>query len=161
MALGSKAEAKRLWQETRLTQAQIGEKVQRSASTIGRWGNTEHWGPRPGDVGKAPREPNFSRRRANRSIAKRMHNIIIRKLDLMEKGLEDGTLSVEEAERHSKSISSMVGGYGKVNEAPHAEKKRKRSKADVIIDDVARLQLEIIERFERIQRRREAARGSE
>ena len=92
-----------------------------------------------------------------------MHNIIIRKLDLMEKGLEDGTLSVEEAERHSKSISSMVGGYGKVKEAPRAEKKGKRGKADAIADDdaVERLQREIIERFERIQRRREAARGSE
>ncbi len=161
MALDPKAEAKRLWQGSTLTQVQIGKATGRSASTIGRWGNGENWGPRPGAVGKAPREPNFSRKRANRSIAKRMHNIIIRKLDQMEKGLEDGTLSVEDEERLSKSVSTMVGGFGKVTEPPHGEKKRKRGKVDAIIGDVARLQLEIIERFERIQRRRDAARGSE
>ena len=115
---------------------QIGKATGRSASTIGRWGN-ERIGGHAGAVGKAPREPNFSRKRANRSIAKRMHNIIIRKLDQMEKGLEDGTLSVEDEERHSKSVSTMVGGFGKVTEPPHGEKKRKRGKADAIIGDVA------------------------
>lgn len=164
MALDARAEAKRLRHTTNLTQAEIGKRVNRHASTIARWAAEDGWERRPGTENKPPREPNFSRKRANLAIAKGMHKVIIRKLDEMENGLENGTLSVDDAERTSKLIGSMVSGYGKVTETPHAEKKRKRGKADAetkVADEVERLQREIIERFERIERRREAARGSE
>jgi hypothetical protein len=162
MTLDLQAEAKRLWQESTLTLEEIGKVVGRHASTVARWGSTFEWGPRPGAEGQPPRQANFSWRRADQQMAKRIHRIIIRKLDLMEEGLEAGTLSAEDAEQESKSIASMIGGYGKVREAPNGKKERKRGKAVAgVVDDVARLHLEIIERLERIERRRNAARGSE
>jgi hypothetical protein len=164
MGFDAIAKARELWETTTATQAEIGKAVGRSAATISRWAKTYNWKARPGAEGKPPREPNFSRKRANLAIAKGMHKVIMRNLDDMEKGLEVGTLAPADAERKSKTIASMIGGYGKVTETPHAEKKRKRGKADAeikAVDEVERLQREIIERFERIERRREAARGSE
>src|SRR5688572_23137504 len=118
----AKAEARVLFETTNQTQAEIAKAVGRSVSTISRWAARENW-QRPGEKNKPPREANFSRRRANLAIAKGMHKVIIRKLDEMENGLENGTLSVDDAERTSKIIGSMVSGYGKVTETPHAEKK--------------------------------------
>jgi hypothetical protein len=159
----AKAEARVLFETTNQTQAEIAKAVGRSVSTISRWAALENW-QRPGEKNKPPREPNFSRKRADLAIAKRMHKIIMRNLDEMEQGMENGTLAPADAERKSKATAVMIGGYGKVTETPNAEKKRKRGKSAAelgAVDDIERLQREIIERFERIERRRDAARGSE
>ena len=159
----AKAEARVLFETTNQTQAEIAKAVGRSVSTISRWAARENW-QRPGEKNKPPREPNFSRRRAGVAIGKRIHSFIIRKLDEMEKGMEDGTLTPEAAESGSKMISSMIGGFDKAVPNPNEGSKRRRGADDgkpAAVDEVARLQREIIERFERIERRREAARGSE
>ena len=159
----AKAEARVLFETTNQTQAEIAKAVGRSVSTISRWAALENW-QRSGEKNKPPREANFSRKRADLAIAKRMHKIIMRNLDEMEQGMENGTLAPADAERKSKTTAAMIGSYGKVRETPNAEKKRKRGADDgkpAVVDDVARLQREIVERFERIERRMEAARGSE
>jgi hypothetical protein len=158
----AKAEARVLFETTNQTQVEIGKAVGRSAATISRWAAFENW-QRPGADGKPPREANFSRKRADLAIAKRMHKIIMRNLDEMEQGMENGTLAPADAERKSKAMAVMIGGYGKVKEAPNAARKPKRGKSAGLgtIADVERLQREIVERFESIERRREAARGSE
>jgi hypothetical protein len=158
----AKARAHVLVTTTNQTQAEIAKAVGRSVTTICRWIARESW-LRPGTEDKPPREPNFSRKRADLAIAKRMHKVIMRNLDEMEQGIESGKLTPADAERKSKALASMIGGYGRVKEAPDAAKASKRGKTVKAgsIDDRERLQREIIERFARIERRREAARGSE
>jgi hypothetical protein len=156
------AKAYGLFKTTRMTVAAIGAAVGRSASTITRWAEQFEWGARPGAEGKPLRAPNFSRKRANRNMAKGFYQLIMRYLDTMEQGLKECSLTPEKAEQTAKLLAPLVSSYGKVdaNEAADAKTKGKRSKA-AGVDDVERLQREIVERLERIQSRRLAQRGSE
>ena len=78
--------------------------------------------------------------------------------------MDSGVLTSPDLERDSKTIGLMVIGVEKIVPRSEEEKVSKRDAVEAAPlaedDDVARLQLEIIERIERIQRRREAARGS-
>ena len=103
---------------------------------------------------------------ARAGIAQRLCNLINKKLDQMEKDMDSGALGSSDLERDTKSVGAMMSGMDKVLAPADADKKQKTKDAaapevDACLDDCARLQREIIERFERIERRREAARGSE
>jgi hypothetical protein len=75
----------------------------------------------------------------------------------MVKGMQSGELSSADLEHDTKMVGSMIGGLQKLVAAPEEGKFRNPKLAKVgAVDEVERLQREIIERFERIQRRREA-----
>ena len=79
----------------------------------------------------------------------------------METDMQSGELSSADLERDAKSVASMIGGMEKVVNGPDEDKERTPRAASVAaVNDVERIHREIIERFERIQRRREAERGS-
>ncbi len=98
-------------------------------------------------------------------IAQRLCNVINRKLDQMEKDMQSGELSSADLERDAKTIASMIGGMQKVTPTPDEDKVSKPDAARVATvdnaEEVERLQREIVERFERIQSRREAEGGSQ
>jgi hypothetical protein len=74
-------------------------------------------------------------------------------------------LSSADLDRDAKAIASMIGGMQKVVPVPDEDKVSKpddaRCAAVANTDEVERLQREIIERFERIEKRRQAERGSQ
>jgi hypothetical protein len=92
-------------------------------------------------------------------IKRRMCKVINRKLREMEQGMQMGTLEPAELERNSKVVASMIGGLQKVG-GPEEDKVSDAQAANGgANDEVERLQRDIVERFERIQRRREAEAG--
>jgi hypothetical protein len=153
------------YEESSLTVAAIGEKYGCSASYVSRMARTHGWILRTQRLGRTPRAPAVLSQQARALIAHRMCSIINKKLDQMEKDMDSGVLTSPDLERDSKTIGSMVIGVEKIVPRSEEDKESKRDAAEaapVAEDDaVERLQREIIERFERIQRRRDAARGSE
>ena len=93
---------------------------------------------------------------------------ITTKLEQMEKGMTSGELSSADCERDAKAVGSMLGGLQKVTATVQdADEERQPKSASsaasaapaTVLGEAERLHREIIERFERIQRRREAERG--
>ncbi|NSL71205.1 hypothetical protein C6Y62_05145 [Hyphomicrobium sulfonivorans] len=104
-----------------------------------------------------PRKP------ATKIIAQRLCKVINRKLDQMEKDMASGALSSADLERDAKTVASMIGGMQKVVQVPGEDKVMKPDDANAgagNAHEVERLQREIIERFEQIERRRASERGS-
>jgi hypothetical protein len=93
-------------------------------------------------------------------IKRRMCKVINRKLKEMEQGMQSGDMKPAELERHTKVVTSMIGGLQKVGGPEESEGKVAQADNGGGNDEVERLQREIVERFERIQKRREAERGS-
>ena len=151
--------------ESDLTVEQIGLKYGRSSSFICRLAREGGWLMRSERMGWRPRSGSVPSHMAREAIAKRLARFINSKLDHLEIGMQNGTLSPDDAERGAKSVATIIGGFDKVMARPELpdEDKRKTGQHDNVgsVDAIERLQREIIERFERIQRRREAARGSE
>jgi hypothetical protein len=152
------------YEESDLTVEQIGLKYDRSPSYICRLAREGGWLMRSERLGRRPRSVASASLMAREVIAQRLSRVINKKLDQMEKGMESGSLSPEDAERGAKTVGSMIGGFDKVvarQDRPDEDKQRTSPAATPgSIDEVERLQREIIERFERIQRRRETERGS-
>jgi hypothetical protein len=163
MALDAATEAaiKLEYEESDLTLEAIGEKHGRSGAWVCKLAKLRGWKRRrPPVVSALPPRPR--RPRNHRALMdRRMCNVINRKLKQMETGMKDGTLSPADLERDAKVVGSILGGFGRMK-APTEGDKVLNPKADKagVADDVERLQREITERFERIQRRREAERGS-
>ena len=153
------------YEESSLTVIAIGEKYGVSPSYVSRMARTHGWILRTQRLGRTPRMPAVLSQEARALIAHRMCGIINKKLDQMEKDMDSGVLTSPDLERDAKTIGSMVIGVEKIVPRHEENKVSKRDAAEAapLADDdaVERLQREIIERFERIQRRREAARGSE
>ena len=153
------------YEESGLTVAAIGEKYGHSPSYISRLARIHGWILRTQRLGRTPRMSAVLSQQARALIAHRLCSIINKKLDQMEKDMDSGVLTSPDLERDSKTIGSMVVGVERIVPRLEEDKVSKRDAAEAapLADDdaVMRLQLEIIERFERIQRRREAARGSE
>ena len=149
------------YEESDLTVVKIGLKYDRSPSYISRLAREECWLLRSERLGRRPRSGPPRSVLAREAIAQRLSRVINKKLDQMEQGMETGELSAEEAERGAKMVGSMLGGFERVAAAPEEDNVRnsKAANADTA-DEVERLQREIIERFERIQRRREIEGGS-
>lgn len=152
------------YEESDLTVAQIGLKHGRSPSYICRLAREGGWLMRSERLGRRQRSGASLTLQAREAIAQRLSRVINKKLDQMEKGMESGSLSPEDVERGAKTVGSMIEGLDKVvarQDRPDEDKQRKPRAADAAaVNEVERLQREIIERFERIQRRREAERGS-
>jgi hypothetical protein len=154
------------YEETDLTIITIGKKHGCSTSYICRLARNRGWLLRSIRLGRTPRTPVAVSEAARAGIAQRLCSLINKKLDQMEKDMESGALGSSDLERDTKSVGAMMSGMDKVMAPADADTKQKTKdaaaqEADAGLDEVARLQREIVERFERIERRREAARGSE
>jgi len=156
------AEIERLHRENKLTLAQIGERFGCTATYISALARRRGWLMRSEMLGRAPRKTTAaSTPKARAALAHRLCDVINQKLDQMEKDMQSGELSSADLERDAKSVASMIGGMEKVVTGPDEDKERQpRAAAIAAVNDVERIHREIIERFERIQRRREAERGS-
>lgn len=152
------------YEESDLTVVAIGLKFGRSPSYICRLAREGGWLLRSERLGRRPRSSSSAILQAREAIAHRLSRVINKKLDQMEKGMESGSLSAEDVERGAKTVGSMIGGLDKVvarQDRPDEDKQRTSPATNTgAVNEVERLQREIIERFERIQRRREAERGS-
>jgi uncharacterized protein YjcR len=151
------------YEESDLTVEKISLKYGCSPSYISRLAREGGWLLRSERLGRRSRSNPSISLQAREAIAQRLSRVINKKLDQMEQGMESGELSAEDAERGAKTVASMIGGFDKVvvrAEGPDEEEKRASQATDPgTVDEVERLQREIVERFERIQRRREAERG--
>lgn len=153
------------YEESSLTVAAIGDKFGVSASYVCRQARERGWLMRTDRLGRRPRTTAPLSGVGRALIAHRLCGVINKKIDQMEKDMESGELSSADLERDAKTIGSMIGGMHKVVPVPGEDKVSKpdvaRTAAVENADEVERLQREIIERFERIQSRREAERGSQ
>jgi hypothetical protein len=152
------------YEESALTLAQMERKYGYSASFICKLAREGGWLMRSERMGWRSRTGSLASHRAREGIALRLARFINSKLDHLEIGMQNGTLSPDDVERGAKSVATVIGGLDKVIARPELLDEDKRTMAqhhNADDDEVERLQLEIIERFERIQRRRDAARGSE
>jgi len=151
------------YEESSLTVVAIGEKYKVSPSYVCRLARERGWMMRTHRLGRRPRTTAPSAM-ARELIAHRLGGLINKKLDQMEKAMESGELGPADLERDAKTVGSMIGGLQKVVPVPEEDKVSKLDVAQPAstdnADEVERLQREIIERFERIERRRHAEGGS-
>ena len=153
------------YEESSLTVDQIGAKYHCSPSYVSRCAREKGWILRTQRLGRAPRLASTLSQQARLLIAHRMCGIINKKLDQMEKDMDSGVMSSADLELASKTIGTMVVGMERMAPWPVADKVSNPDAAQAAVpsegDAVERLHLEIVERLERIERRRNAARGSE
>jgi len=159
------------YEETTLTLVRMGEKFGLAPSYISRLARTGGWRMRSERMGRKPRGKAPLSTEGRALIAHRLRGVLNKKLDQMEKDMESGKLDAADLERDAKSVTHMITGLDKVTtSADGGAKQRSRGEKSAgtgansdaaDLAEVERLQREIIERFERIQRRRDAEGGSE
>lgn len=165
LSAATKARVRRDYEQSDLTLVAIGIKYDRSPSYISQLARKEGWALRSLRPGKRTRSRLPVSRALRAAIARRLCDVVNRKLEQMEKDMQSGALSSADLERDAKSIGAMIGGVQKVVPGPNEDKVSRPD--DILPDgaaeasDIERLQREIVERFERIQRRRQAEGGSE
>ena len=164
MALTPEAEAEvaRLYLANELTLEEIGARYAMSAPAVCKLANRRGW-PKRSELAGAARRQRVVISRALEQVMMRMCGAMNAKLEQMEKGMQAGELGSEEFERDSKAIAALAAVTQKaLATGPDAKKERqpKSTEPAAPADEVERLQREIIERFERIQRRRELEAGS-
>ncbi len=102
---------------------------------------------------------------AKAKLIRRLYDTISMMLEQMEADMRSGQLKAQDVERGGKSMAAMIGSLTKAAATePDGDAKQKpetTEPAAAVADEVARLQREIIERFESIQRRRDAEAGSQ
>jgi hypothetical protein len=158
------AEIKCLYGDRSITVAEIGRRHNRSAASISQLARKQGWPMRRGEQREA------QRREARARLAAKLCKAITTKLEQMEKAMRRGELCPADCEREAKSVGSMVGSMEKVlTTVPHAEERQPQPASAGASEDTSdgpstgeaeRLHREIMERFERIQRRRDAEAGS-
>jgi hypothetical protein len=152
------------YEESSMTVEAIGQKYGVAATYISRLARTRGWLMRSIRMGRRARVGAPLTVSGRAFIAQRLCGVINKKIDQMEQDMQSGVLSPADLERDAKTVASMIVGMEKVATATDGEKKHKGQGGDVAeagsVDEVERLQREIIERFESIQRRREAEAGS-
>ena len=151
------------YEESSLTVVAIGEKYGISAPYVSRIARERGWILRTQRLGRRPRTKSPMSNAGRALISHRLCGVINRKLDQMENDMESGALSSADLERDAKTIASMIGGMQKVGPVQTEDKVSKfdavRPAAVADTDEVERLQREIVERFEQIERRRAAEAG--
>jgi hypothetical protein len=157
------AEIGRLYREDKLTLAAIGRPYGLSPAAISQLARRQGWPMR-----RAARDTVALDRAARARLAAKLCKSITKKLQQMEKGMKSGELGSADFERDAKAVASMIGGMEKVAATvPDADEERQPKSASAGASEAPgaseaeRLHREIIERFERIQRRRNAEAGSQ
>ena len=156
------AEIKRLYLGDEVTLTEIGARYGISASAVSRIARRYGWLMRTVRRGYVLRHSVPSTPKALELVVHQLCEAIITKLKQMEAQMQGGSLSSEDFERDAKSVGQMVGSVFKAKTTvPDGDKTQKPNAAEPdAAPDVERIQREIIERFERIQERRDAEAGS-
>jgi hypothetical protein len=166
MALDERAvaEIKILHQACELTLAEIGARCGISATAVSHLARKEGWTPRSQLLGHAARSFRPATLQMRARLVRRFYDVMNKKLDQMEKAMAADKLSAEEFEREGKTTAAMFGSVAKAVAESDGEKRQKPKASEPApvsaSDEAERLHREIIERFERIQKRRNAEAGS-
>jgi len=157
------AEIKRLHQANELTLAEIGARFGLAATTVSKLARVHGWPSRSQLQGRAPPSFRPATGRTQAKLVRRLFDTISAMLEQMEAGMKSGKLTAQDFERAGKSVAAMIGGLSKATatEPDGDEKQTPNTEPAAAADEAERLHREIIERFERIQRRRDAEAGSE
>jgi hypothetical protein len=157
------AEIKCLHQANELTLAEIGALFAISASTVAKLARRYGWTSRSELIGRV--RPSFRSvtAQAKARLIRRLYDTISMMLEQMEADMRSGKLKAQDVERAGKSMAAMIGSLTKATATePDGDAKQKpETEPAAVANEVARLQREIIERFESIQRRRDAEAGSQ
>lgn len=155
------AEIKQHYCANKLTVAEIGLRYGRSPSGISQLARRKGWPPRLVHHGESPAKRLALLRQARDGMLLRYYGTMSRHFEQMEADLARGGLSPDEVERRAKSMRSMHGAVENVEKVSaagaHADQDPQPSLPAP--DDTAeaeRIRREIMERFERIQRRWDA-----
>jgi hypothetical protein len=157
------AEIKRLHQACELTLDEIGERFGIAGATVSKLARVHGWTPRCELLGR--KSPSFrpvgARKRAR--LLRRLYDTMSMMLEQMEADMKSGNLKAQDLERVGRSMAAMIASVSKATATePDGDKKQTTSTAKPApVSEVERIHREIIERFERIQRRRNAEAGSE
>jgi hypothetical protein len=156
------AEIERLYRADTQTLVQIGARYGLEPTAISRLARTHGWPMRYERMGRKPRHVIPSTPKVRAMLALRLCDVIKLKLEQMEADMASGELSSQDYERDAKAVAAMIGSVDRTHTTdPDAKKTPKPQSAEpAAVSDVERIHREIIERFERIQRRRNAAGGS-
>jgi hypothetical protein len=156
-------EIKVLYLDSDETLAQIGARYGVTAPAISQLARRRGWPMRydRNDV-RLPGADVLQHVRAH--VAQRMGAALVVKLRKMEAAMRSGKLSSQDFERDAKSVAAMMIGFDKTT-AGHEDNNKTAKSAGAgepePLDEAERLHREILERFDRIQRRRDAEGGSE
>jgi hypothetical protein len=131
-------------------------------TSISRLARTNGWPMRYERMGRKPRHVIPSAPKVRAMLALRLCDVITKKLEQMEADMAGGELSSQDYERDAKAVAAMIGNVDKAQTTdPDAKKTPTPQSAEpAAVSDAERLHREIIARFERIQRRRNAQGGS-
>jgi hypothetical protein len=160
------AEMKRLHQANELTLTEIGVRFGLSASMVSKVARQNGWPSRTELKGRSPRTLQWVTERARTRLVRRLYETIGMMLEQMEADMKGGNLKAQDFERVGKSVAAMIGGLSKATATePDGDQKKKSPKSaepaeSPAADEAERLHREIIERFERVQKRRNAEAGS-
>lgn len=157
------AEMKRLHQANVLTLDEIAEQFGIAATTVSKIARTHGWPSRSELKGRAARSFRRVSAQAEARLLRQLYDTTLRMLAQMEAEMAGGNLGTQDIERAAKAVAAMVGSVGKVTMAGPDGDTTQTPDADESRDSAAnveRLKREIIERFESIQRRRNAEGGS-
>jgi hypothetical protein len=156
------AEIKRLHQANELTLAVIGARYGMAATSVSKLARVHGWPSRSELIGRAPQSFRRVSARTHARLVRRLYDTISMMLEQMEAAMKSGKLTAQDFERTGKSAAAMISSVSKATaaEPDGVEKKKPNARPAASADDAERLHREIIERLERIQRRRNAEAGS-
>ncbi len=156
-------EIQHLYFANELTLEKIGARYGRSPAAIAKLAHRRGW-PKRHELAGTARRSQIVIARALEEVLMRMCGAMNAKLEQMEKGMQTGEVSSEEFERDAKAVAAMATVTQKALAASTDAKKECQPKSSEPLapaDEVERLQREIMERFERLQRRRNSEAGPE
>jgi hypothetical protein len=161
------AQIKRLHHANALTLDQIGERFGLTGGAISKLARANGWPARDRSKGHAAHRFRFGERERN-ELVHQLYSTTLQILEQMEAEMASGKPGTQDVERAAKAVAAMIGSVGKMTMAGRDGNKTHKPKSSGADEDrsdaasrVERLQREIIERFEGIQRRRNAEAGSE
>jgi len=167
MALDKAAltEIKRLHQANELTLDEIGARYGMAATSVSKLARVHGWRSRSEMLGRASRSFRPATARTQAKLVRRLYDTISMMLEQMEADMRSGKLTAQDFERAGKSVAAMIGGLSKATATePDGDEKQKPKSAETAAppaaDEAERLHREIIARFERVQKRRNAEAGS-
>jgi hypothetical protein len=154
------AEIKVLHQANELTLAEIGVRYGMAATAVSKLARVHGWPSRSEMMGRAPPSFRPATARTQARLVRRLFDTISMMLEQMEADMKSGKLGAQNFERPGKSVAAMISSLSEATATEPNGDEKKKPNAAAPAAEAERIQREIIERFERIQRRRDAEAGS-